>query len=113
MQDVLNQNWSAILAKLFAGTEPILEKTRDQRGTNLKNIRTLLTKGFTGEELRILCYDEPEFKAVYNNLSQGSSTATIALELVDYADRKRLIEKLLALIKEHNPARYDEYLPYY
>jgi serine/threonine protein kinase len=91
----------------------VSEKVQELRVANLKNIRALLTEGFTAEELRILCYEEPEFRAVYEKLPEGIGAATLAFELVTHADRKRLIEKLLALAKEHNPARYEEYRPYY
>lgn len=83
------------------------------QGFNLRNIRTLLTQGFTDEELRHLCYDNPEFRPVYEQLAQVTSKGGIVQELIEYAERKELMETLLAVAKELNPARYEKLQPYY
>lgn len=80
---------------------------------NLKNIRTLLTEGFTDEELRRLCYDLPDFRPVYDQIAQNTGKAGIIDRLIEYADRKLLIETLLTLTKEYSPARYEKHQPYY
>lgn len=80
---------------------------------HLENIRTLLTLGFTSEELRRFCYDDPEFRSVYNQLAQNSGKAEIIDHLIEYADRKIQFDKLLAWAKEHNLPRYKEHQPYY
>ena len=41
-------------------------------GYYLKNIRILLNKGFSDEELRHLCYDVPDFRPVYDELAQNT-----------------------------------------
>lgn len=79
---------------------------------NLKNIRILLTKGFTDEELRRLCYDEPSFRSVYDQLARNSSKAEIIDRLLEHTDQMLQIEMLLALAKQHNPARYEKHQPY-
>lgn len=80
---------------------------------NFENIRTLLTKGFTDEELRRLCYDNHIFRSVYNQLAQNTGKEEIIDLLVEYADQKMQIENLLSLAKNHNPARYEKHQPYY
>lgn len=88
-------------------------KTPTHHPPNLKNIRALLTMGFSAEELLRLCYEEPEFRAVYDDLPKDTGIAELAFKLVTYADQKGQIEKLLSLAKEHNPARYAKHQPYY
>jgi CheY-like chemotaxis protein len=83
------------------------------RKYELKNIRALLTEGFTADELRRLCHDESDFKPVYHKLAQDTGKATIIDWLLEYANQKLKIEALLAWAKEHNPAMYEEYQPYY
>lgn len=80
---------------------------------NLKNIRTLLVKGFSESELRTFCFEEPDFEDVYNQLSQGTGKDEVVHLLLDHARRKSLIENLLTWAKEHNPATYEKYQPYY
>lgn len=83
------------------------------RRYHLKKIRTLLIEGFTAEELRRFCYDTPIFRPVYDELAQSTGKAEIVDHLIEYADQKFLLEKLLALVKVRNPARYEKYQPYY
>lgn len=83
------------------------------RSFNLKNIRTLLIEGFTDEDLRRLCFDEANFRSVYEQLTQGMGKDSLIDKLVEYAERKELIETLLALVKEHNPTKYKRHQPYY
>lgn len=78
-----------------------------------KNIRNLLTNGFNEDELRQLCYDEPELKTVYDNWPRGTPRSTFVQELIDHADRRLQLEMLLKRAKELNPARYKEHQPYY
>jgi hypothetical protein len=80
---------------------------------NLRKLRTLLTEEFTSEELEGFCRNTPNFKPVYDQLSQRSSTAEIVIRLLEYAERKSLIESILEWIKECKPAEYEKYQPYY
>lgn len=79
---------------------------------NLANIRTLLIEGFSAEELRRLCYDVPNFRPVYDSLAQNSGKAEIVDHLLEYAERKLLLNDLLSLAKKYNPARYRSHQPY-
>jgi hypothetical protein len=90
-----------------------IERDSLVRSYNLKNIRTLLTEGFTEEELRRLCYDVAEFRPVYDQLAQNTGKARIVDYLLEYAERKLLLEVLLTLVKTQIPARYDRHQPYY
>lgn len=80
---------------------------------NLKNIHTLLIKGFTEEELRDLCFYESDFRDVYEHCAKSIGKAEIARQLIEYAEQKLLLDTLLALAKKHNPARYEQHQPYY
>jgi hypothetical protein len=79
---------------------------------NLKNIRALLTDGFSEAELRRFCHDEPAFRPVENELASATGRAGIVHHLLDYAERKVLMEPLLNWAKEQNRAKYDEHQPY-
>lgn len=83
------------------------------RRYNLKNIRTLLTEGFTEQELRGLCYYEHDFKPIYEEMAQTASKAQIIDNLIEYAEKKVLLDTILAFAKENNPIRFEEYQPYY
>lgn len=78
----------------------------------LPNIRALLIEGFTDRELRRLCYDLPEFRPVYEELAQSSGKTEIVDRLIEYAEQKILLDTLLDLAQEQNPARYSHHQPY-
>lgn len=80
---------------------------------NLNNIRVLLTEGFNAEELRSFCHDDPDFRAVYNQLTEHTSRTIIVGWLLEYANQKLQIEALLTWAKEHNPAMYEKHQPYH
>jgi hypothetical protein len=79
---------------------------------NIMKIRRLLTEGFTTEELERFCRDVPDFKPVYYQLPQRASNVEIVVRLIDYAERKWLVEVLLDWAKEHNSIEYEKYQPY-
>lgn len=79
---------------------------------HLRNIQTLLTQGFTEPELRDLCFYEPEFRPVHEQLPQGAGKAEIVRRLLEYAEQKVLLDNLLNLAKKHNPGRYQQHQPY-
>lgn len=80
-------------------------------GYHLENIRALLTKGFTHEELRQLSYDF--FRPVYDELAPNTGKAEIIQQLLEYIEeREPESEALLAWAKEENPALYQKYQPY-
>lgn len=80
---------------------------------NLSKIRELLTEGFAEEELRIFSHDTPDFKPVYNRLAQSTGKADLISYLLEHAEQKVLLEKLLAWAKKNNPARYEAHQPYF
>jgi hypothetical protein len=79
---------------------------------NLKNVRSLLTEGFTTEELRTFCFDDPQFRPVYHGLAEGTGKTQIVYRLLEYADQKELFEVLLSWAKTQNPAKYQTHHPY-
>lgn len=79
----------------------------------LANIRDLLLDGFDDQELRRLCYYVPDFRSVYDELARTTGKADIVDDLIEYADNYLLIDTLLELAKERNPARYAHHGPYY
>lgn len=82
------------------------------RQYNLTNIRTFLTEGFIDEELRRFCFDVPSFRPVYEQLSSSTGKTQIVHQLLEYAERKGLIEFLLNQAEKHNPTKYEEHKPY-
>lgn len=77
---------------------------------HLPNIRTLLTEGFTADELRRLCYDD--FRPVYDQFAANTGKAEIIDRLLEFAERRGQLETLLAWAKTQNPAQYDQHQPY-
>jgi hypothetical protein len=96
-----------------------LTRSKDQIGTmtepiyNYSNIRKLLSKGFSEEELRTLCFDVPGLRAVQHEISRGYSKSEIIAKLLEHAERTMQIDTLLAILREQNPVRYDKHQPYY
>ncbi len=78
---------------------------------NLSKVRTLLTDGFSRDDLLEHCFDDPIFRPIYGELEQ-SNHVEIVQKLIVYAYRKVQISALLDLVKRHNPARYEHHQPY-
>jgi serine/threonine protein kinase len=82
----------------------------------LKNIRALLielTALLNEEELRQLYVDLPDFRPVHHQLTRSNGKAEIIDRLLEYAEQTLQLDELLAQAKEHNPALYEKYQPYY
>ncbi|MBE7556399.1 MAG: TIR domain-containing protein [Anaerolineales bacterium] len=79
---------------------------------NLKNIRALLTQGFSDADLRRFCFDEPAFRPVHDDLAGLTGKTVIVDRLLEYAQQQELMDALLAWAKEQNPARYKSQGPY-
>lgn len=77
-----------------------------------ENIRTLLNRGFTDEELRQFCHDEPAFQPVYYRLTQYSSKTDIVDLIIGHAERQLIVEILLKWAKRNNSVRYEKHKPY-
>lgn len=107
------------VAKMTANEDPTQEPNLSVPDSysgkfNLKNIRDLLTKGFSEEELLSFCFDDPKFQEVYyNRLGRRMGKGEIIGILIEYATQRKCIEDLLAFAKENNSSRYEQYLPYY
>jgi hypothetical protein len=80
---------------------------------NFENIRALLIRGFSDEELRRICYDVPDFRPVYDSLARQTGKAEIVDRLIEHAEAKLLIETLLTLAQKLNPRRFEKHQPYY
>lgn len=78
---------------------------------NLAAIYTLLDQAFTGEALRRLCYDTPEFEPVYDQLTRDMDKATVIDRLVKYANQNLLLATLLRLAEARSPAIYGHIYP--
>ena len=77
---------------------------------DLRRIRRLLTDAFTDAELRQLCYDTPSFRPVYEQFSTGMSKTDMIQRLLEFSERKGLLDELLALAQEEAPDRYAEFV---
>lgn len=80
---------------------------------HLANVRELLLKGFSEEELRAVCFDVPDFRPVYDQLARNTGKTEIVAKLLEHAEKTLQIDILLALAKDRNPARYKKHQPYY
>lgn len=80
---------------------------------NLPNIRAFLIQGFSAEELRILCYDDPELYPVIEQLGDGMGKTQIVSRIIEFCQHKLLLDRLLEVARQANPARYQEHQPYY
>lgn len=83
------------------------------RRYQLRNIRALLTEGFSKDELRRLCYDVEEFRPVHDALTSKLNKSEIVDEIITYGYRRLLLDMLLNLVKQDNPRRYENHKPYY
>ncbi|MBI1878849.1 MAG: hypothetical protein HYR94_11625, partial [Chloroflexi bacterium] len=79
---------------------------------NLKNIRTLLTEGFTAEQLRDFCYDIPEFKVVTQDVAPSAGKTALLSRLLEHAEQRLLFDQLLDWARTCNPERYALHQPY-
>jgi hypothetical protein len=77
------------------------------------NIRTLLISGFSDDQLRDLCKEEPELEVVHQNRPQGTNRETFVRELVEEAERRLILDRLLELARDRNPRQYQAHRPYY
>lgn len=107
--------------------EPMVEETAGEAETppatsqdvppslptyRLTNIRELLTNGFSDTELRNFCFDQPEFREVYEQLAEQTGKEEIVSLIMEHADQNLLFDLLLAWARAHNPVRYQRHAPY-
>jgi hypothetical protein len=74
---------------------------------NLAAIRELVAAAFADEELRTFCFDH--YRAVYEQFVAGQGKGARVLTLVEHADRRGLLNDLLARIKAANPYQYAQF----
>ncbi|MBE7556432.1 MAG: NACHT domain-containing protein [Anaerolineales bacterium] len=79
----------------------------------LQNIRTLLTEGFSEDDLRTFCFDTPKFKPVHHELADLTGKKAIVQHLLEFAERQECLDALLAWAKTENPAKYEKHQPYF
>jgi CheY-like chemotaxis protein len=78
----------------------------------LAKIRALLTNGFSDTELRSFCFDQSEFRPVYEKLTANSFKDDIVGQMLEYADRTEKFESLLNWASKKNPIKFNSYKPY-
>lgn len=77
---------------------------------SIRNIRKLLIAAFSEQELRQICYDEPQFRPVYEEkLSQNMGKESLVQEIIEYSERRNLLGNLLEIVEEEAPAKYQEF----
>ncbi len=74
---------------------------------NFSKIRALLTQGFSVEELHNFCFDTPAFRPVYDQLGAPMGKDQVVKYIVEYAERRHLVEPLLAWARKQNPAAFE------
>ncbi len=80
---------------------------------HIENIHTLLFEGFTSEDLLQFCNDQPELKAVYNQIVGERQKATIVDLLLQHLVQKMAFDYFLSWAEKSKPAHYTQYGPYY
>ena len=73
-----------------------------------RSIRALLDKALSSDDVSNLCFDY--FPEVYRNFTSGQIRSERIKSLVDHADERQEISKLLAAIKKINPNRHSHFL---
>ncbi|MFN8453054.1 MAG: hypothetical protein U0401_00010 [Anaerolineae bacterium] len=77
------------------------------------HIRTLLIEGFNDEDLRQFCFDQPDFRPVYDQLASLTGKTQIVQLLLAHAQQRALVDPLLDWAEKVNPRRFQELQPYY
>ena len=80
-----------------------------QTGHNLENhledIGKLVREAYDLEGLRWLCLKTPEFRPVYDDISEETPKSKLARRLLEHCLRQGLLEKLVTLIEQDAPGR--------
>ena len=89
--------------------QPAFEETlMTQLEYNLEIVRELLNNAFDVGELRLICLNNPEFRAVYDDYSDARKSELL-LRLIEHAERKVHIARLLEIAKEKAPGAYAKF----
>ena len=78
---------------------------------NLNNIRKLLHRGFSREELVTICLEN--FGFVYELITSNNTQLEIVDKLIEYTYRELQIFNLLEIARQAKPDIYDKFSPYY
>lgn len=77
-----------------------------------RNIRELLSSGFSLDEIIQIPFDVPEFRQLSDSFhEQGGKSKNIQL-LIEYAHRRELLDVLLDWCEKQNPIKYNRCQPY-
>ena len=76
------------------------------------NIREFLTRGFDVQELRLLCYDDPELRPAVDELSDDMGRTQTVRTIIEFCERRLLLDRLLDRARTANPSRYGTHGPY-
>ena len=79
---------------------------------DLAKVKDLLIDTFSEQEMREFCLVTPEFQAVYHNLKETDRTSQVLHQLLEFAQRKGLVPRLLEWARAESPDRYAEGEPY-
>ena len=87
--------------------------TRCQLSHHRANLRKLYMEAFTIQDLHELVYDHPEFSDLAKQLPEPASHGKMVLSLLQYEERRALVEDLLELAKARGPKLYEDHGPYF
>src|SRR4051794_27812652 len=76
---------------------------------NAAAVRELLDVAFSDDGLSTFCFDH--FREVYDQFAAGQTKGQRVRMLVEYVNRQRELDKLLAAVRKANPKAYAEYEP--
>ena len=74
---------------------------------NLSTIRQLITDAFDLEGLNTFCFDH--FRPVYDQFQESDRKIARVRMLLEHAERKSELARLLSLIQQENPGKYAQY----
>ncbi|MBK9230497.1 MAG: hypothetical protein IPO15_06430 [Anaerolineae bacterium] len=66
-------------------------------------LRALLNAAFSDEELTTLCFDH--FRPVYDQFSTGMARTAKIQHLLEYAEKRQQVARLIELVEDLNPAQ--------
>ena len=80
---------------------------------HLDNVRALLIDDFNIQDLRLMFYEVPSLRALYEHLLRNASQSELVKQLIDAADSRSQLEAILTWVEEHEPQKYARHRPYH
>ncbi len=77
---------------------------------NRKTLYNLLNEAYTNQEILQLCFLNPEFKKLHDNIEELANKDKKIIELLGYCERHSLTNVLLNIVKEERPVVYQKYI---